>query len=80
MATGIADVVGMPGAHTQACTIPQLRERVREVIALVHDLDDDDLDFFLDERFVGPPAIVEAWQTVRHAVSWRRRSRPTRPS
>lgn len=39
----LADVVGLPGAHTYAKTVPSLRNRLREVVVLMDDRPDSDV-------------------------------------
>ena len=40
----LADVVGLPGAHTYARTVDSLRKRLREVVVLMADLPDSALE------------------------------------
>lgn len=55
----VADAPELVGAHTQGRTIPTARARIREVIALIDDLDDEDA-FGLEEEFVLPDSTAKA--------------------
>jgi predicted RNase H-like HicB family nuclease len=55
----VADAPELVGAHTQGRTIPTARARIREVIALIEELDDEDA-FELEEEFVLPDSTARA--------------------
>jgi predicted RNase H-like HicB family nuclease len=55
----VADAPELVGAHTQGRTIPTARARIREVIALIEELDDEDA-FDLEEEFVLPDSTARA--------------------
>jgi predicted RNase H-like HicB family nuclease len=55
----VADAPELVGAHTQGRTIPTARARIREVIALIEELDDEDA-FDLEEEFVLPDSAATA--------------------
>jgi predicted RNase H-like HicB family nuclease len=54
----LADVPALRGAHTQGRTLATARERIREVIAMVEDLDDETA-IELEERIELPPRVEE---------------------
>jgi predicted RNase H-like HicB family nuclease len=55
----VADAPELVGAHTQGRTIPTARARIRQVIALIEELDDEDA-FDLEEEFVLPDSTAKA--------------------
>ena len=57
----IANILGLPGAHTYARNLEALDKYVREVIVLAADLEDDqEFAFDLDYVYEGVPEIVLA--------------------
>lgn len=61
----LVSVPALQGAHTQGRTVPQARERIREVVALVAGI--DEADQRLVERFALGPGVEDSASAARGA-------------